>query len=59
MRFAGIPGHPYVVERAEDLGFTLNLTNVLTTNVPSDGLFGFVDNSPLGPQAYYRLKYNP
>jgi len=37
----------------------LNLTPVLTTNAPADGLFTFVDSNPPGSQAYYRLKYNP
>jgi hypothetical protein len=56
--FAGIPGYSYIVERAEDVNFTVKVTPVLTTNAPSDGLFIFVDNSPPGSQAYYRLKYN-
>ena len=57
--FAGIPDYPYVVERAEDSGFTVNVAIVLTTNAPPQGLFTFVDNDPPASQAYYRLKCNP
>jgi autotransporter-associated beta strand protein len=61
VNFAGIPGYTYQVERADDANFTVNLTTVLTTTLPTggDGLFTFVDNSPPGSQAYYRLNYNP
>lgn len=58
VNFAGIPGYPYIVQRAENSGFTVNVTTVLTTNAPSDGLF-ICTNSTALPQAYYRLKYNP
>jgi hypothetical protein len=58
VNFAGIPGYPYIVQRAEDVSFTVNLTTVLTTNAPADGLFTFEDSTSLS-QAYYRLKYNP
>ena len=57
MNFAGVPGYSYDVQRAEDVDFTVNLTTVLTTNAPTNGLFTFVDNSPPPSQAYYRLKY--
>ena len=59
MNVAGVPGYSYAVERATDFNFTVNLTTVLTTNAPTNGLFSFVDNSPPPSQAYYRLKYNP
>ncbi len=61
VKFAGIPGFSYIVERAADVDFTVNLTTVLTTNLPSDGdgLFTVVDDAGPGSQAYYRLKYNP
>jgi predicted secreted protein len=58
VNFAGIPGYPYIVQRAEDANFTTNLTTVLTTNAPAGGLFTCEDNTSL-TQAYYRLKYNP
>jgi hypothetical protein len=58
VNFAGIPGYPYIVQRAEDVSFTVNLTTVLTTNAPADGLFTCEDGTSLS-QAYYRLKYNP
>lgn len=59
IRFAGIPGYSYRVERAEDVGFTVNLTTVLTTNAPTSGLFIFVDNDPPVSQGFYRLRYDP
>jgi hypothetical protein len=59
MNVAGVPGYSYVVQRAEDANFTVNLTTVLTTNAPTAGVFTCVDNNPPGSQAYYRLKYNP
>lgn len=59
VKFAGIPGYPYAVERAEDVNFTVNLTTVLTTNAPAAGVFGITDSNPPSPQAYYRLRYNP
>jgi trimeric autotransporter adhesin len=59
VKFAGIPSFSYTVQRATDVNFTQNLTPVLTTNAPADGSFTFVDNSPPGSQACYRLKYNP
>jgi hypothetical protein len=58
INFAGIPTYPYIVQRAEDANFTVNLTTVLTTNAPADGLFTCEDSTSLS-QAYYRLKYNP
>jgi large repetitive protein len=59
VKFAGIPGYRYDVERATDADFTRDLTTVLTTNVPSGGLFIFVDDNPSPLQGFYRLKYNP
>jgi hypothetical protein len=59
VNFAGIPGFPYRVERAEDAGFTVNVTTLATTNAPAAGVFLFTDPAPPMPQAYYRLRYNP
>ncbi len=56
VQFAGIPGFRYDVERATDVNFTENVTTVLSTNAPVDGLFLLVDEPGLS-QAYYRLKY--
>lgn len=57
--FSAIPGFGYDVERAEDVNFTVNLTNLVTTNAPADGQFSVTDGSPPNPTGYYRLKYNP
>jgi autotransporter-associated beta strand protein len=54
--FAGIPGARYDVQRATDVGFTENLTTVLSTNTPPSGLFLLVEEPGLS-QAYYRLKF--
>ena len=58
VKFAGIPGQSYTVQRATDVNFTQNLTPVLTTSAPADGLFSVMDEPGL-PSAYYRLKCNP
>lgn len=58
VRFAGIPGYRYDIERAEDAGFTVNL-QVLETRVAPRGPFTYTDPSPPQPMAFYRLKYNP
>ena len=57
--FSGIPGYQYDVERAEDVNFTVNLTTLITTNVPANGQFTITDPSPPVGSAFYRLKYNP
>ena len=58
VNFAGIPGYQYIVQRAENVDFTVNLSPRLTTNVPANGLFIFEEETALS-KAYYRLKYNP
>jgi hypothetical protein len=55
VRFAGVPGYPYEVER------TTNVTNgpwvvVLTTNAPVNGVWEYLDTSPPFPWAFYRTK---
>jgi autotransporter-associated beta strand protein len=59
LTFAGIPGYSYSIQRADDLGFTVNVTTILTTNAPASGVFHFTDNSAPSPQAFYRLQWNP
>jgi hypothetical protein len=59
IRFSGIPGYLYDIERAEDVNFSVNVTVLLTTNAPANGQFSFTDPSPPQPTAYYRLKHNP
>ena len=56
VNFAGIPGYQYQVQRSTNL---VDWVTVLTTNVPSGGLFQFTDTfSDLGfvapPSAFYR-----
>ena len=46
VKFSGIPGFSYTVQRAEDVDFTVNLTPVLTTNAPADGLFRWWTTGP-------------
>jgi hypothetical protein len=59
VRFAGIPGYRYSVERATDMNFTQNFTVLDIITAPRNGLFSVTDNNPPSPTAYYRLKYNP
>ena len=51
----GVSGAKYAVHRATDVQFTANLTTVLTTNAPANGLFRCTDSSPPGTAAFYRL----
>jgi autotransporter-associated beta strand protein len=55
VNFAGIPGHSYQVQRADDVNFTVNVTTLTTITAPAAGLFSYTDNSPPTPTAYYRL----
>lgn len=57
--FAGIPTYNYTVRRATDVNFTVNVTNLVTTNAPDSGLFKWTDSAPPSPTAFYRLYYNP
>jgi len=54
MRFAGIPGYTYDVQRTEDLTPPVTWTTLHTTNCPPLGLFDFIDVSPPIGSAYYR-----
>jgi hypothetical protein len=51
----GVSGATYAVRRATDVRFTANLTTVLTTNAPPNGLFRCTDASPPNTAAFYRL----
>jgi len=57
LSFAAIPGYRYDVQRATDVNFTQNVTVLVSTNAPADGLFMVEDPNPPTPEAYYRLKY--
>jgi hypothetical protein len=54
MRFAGIPGYAYDVQRATNLTPPVAWSTLHTTNAPPLGLFDFVDDNPPVGQAYYR-----
>jgi hypothetical protein len=62
--FAGIPGYPYLAERATNVAFTGTL-RTWTTNAPAGGLFQVEDDfsdigaPPYPSEAYYRMRYNP
>jgi hypothetical protein len=51
----GASGSPYSVQRATDVQMSLNLTTLLKTNAPSNGLFRFIDPNPPAAAAFYRL----
>lgn len=55
--FAAVPGLQYDVQRDTNVNFPTPIT-LLTTNVPTHGLFNFTDASPPSP-SFYRLKYHP
>ncbi len=55
MSCQGVPGATYAVQRATDALLTQNLTTVLTTNAPANGLFLFTDPNPPSPAAFYRM----
>jgi autotransporter-associated beta strand protein len=54
LRFAGIPGYNYEVQRATDLTPPVAWTTLWTTNCPPLGLFDYIDLTPPLGQAYYR-----
>ena len=59
VKMYGVPNYYYDVQRATDVGFTQNLTTLVTAQKANgDGLVSFTDNSPPSPSAFYRLKYN-
>ena len=54
MRFAGIPGYSYDVQRATNLTPPVAWTTLHNTNCPPLGLFDYIDLTPPAGQAYYR-----
>ncbi len=54
MRFAGIPGYNYDVQRATNLTPPVAWTTLHNTNCPPLGLFDYIDLTPPAGQAYYR-----
>ena len=53
LRFAGIPGYTYQIQRATTL-VSPAWTTLWTTNCPPLGLFDFIDEAPPVGEAYYR-----
>jgi len=51
MRFAGIPGRTYTVERSTDL---VTWTAIGAYTAPGTGTTEFTDSSPVEGQSYYR-----
>jgi hypothetical protein len=51
----GVSGSAYSVQRATDVLMSQNLTTLLKTNAPSNGLFRFIDPNPPTAAAFYRL----
>jgi hypothetical protein len=54
MRFAGIPGYSYDVQRTTNLTPPVVWTTLHNTNCPPLGLFDYIDATPPVGQAYYR-----
>ena len=51
VRFAGIPGYTYTIERSTDL---TTWTSVGTYTVPEKGIAEFTDPTPTADQTFYR-----
>ena len=57
LKFAGMPGFSYVVERSAAVEGTWAEVAGSATNLPSNiGVWTFTDSSPLSPNCYYRLR---
>ena len=54
MRFAGIPGYNYDVQRTTNLSPPVVWSTLWNTNCPPLGLFDYIDLTPPVGQAYYR-----
>ena len=54
LRFAGIPGYSYAVQRTTDLTPPVAWATLHTTNAPPPGLFDFIDETPPAGAAFYR-----
>jgi hypothetical protein len=53
LRFAGVPGYPYDLQRSTNL---TDWATILSTNAPSKGLWIYTDGHPPQPSAYYRVR---
>jgi hypothetical protein len=53
VRFAGIPGYHYIVERSTD---SINWTVAGSTVAAADGLIEFLDQNPPAGPIYYRTR---
>jgi hypothetical protein len=59
LNFSGVPSFQYVVERADNVLFTVNATNLSTNVAPANGQFSITDTTPPQPTGFYRLRYSP
>ncbi|MEY3275600.1 MAG: hypothetical protein RL153_866 [Verrucomicrobiota bacterium] len=55
VRFAGIPGVSYRVQRADDVGFTSNPSVSAPFSMPASGVYLYSDPAPPASSAYYQL----
>ena len=53
VRFAGIPGYAYDIQRTTNLQSGV-WTNIALTNAPAGGVWIFTDTDPPQPAGYYR-----
>ncbi len=54
LRFAGIPGYLYDIQRATNMAPAQTWTTLWTTSAPANGLFWFVDEAAPEGSAFYR-----
>ncbi len=54
LRFSGIPGYEYEVQRTIDLTTPITWTPILTTNAPAEGYFELTDELAPPSTGYYR-----
>lgn len=57
IKFAGVPGFNYVVERSGSATVWSSATTVQTITAPGTGIWSFTDSSPPNP-SFYRLRQN-
>jgi fibronectin-binding autotransporter adhesin len=55
VRFAGVPGRDYIVERASTLS-PADWTPLATLTAPAHGILEYFDTSPTQPSAFYRTR---
>ncbi len=56
VKFYGVPGYTYIIQRSLDLG---SWTDISTNSATTDNPVISILDAPGSPQAYYRLKWQP